>query len=750
MRRAVQDLAEQYSSLLRAYLDTPSEALRERAYQLGVEAISRGQGVLDVAAAHQEALPRILAQARTPEETEEGAARAAEFLMETLAPFEMTHRGYRETIGKLVAANEALRQSEARNLALLNAIPDVMFRMNREGVFLDFKARQDGNAGVPSREVLGRKAAEVLPAELARRLLAGVEQALRTSTMQILDYSLPLDGEQRDYEARLVVSGREEVLGIVRDVTELKRAEEARARLIREQVARAEAQSAQERIRSILESITDSFMALDRQWRYIYVNRQAEDLLGRPREQLLGRNLWEEFPQLAGTRFDQGFHQAMEERVTVHLEGLYPPLNAWFEAHAYPSPEGLSIYFRDVTEERRRQRARLGLARVARQIAAATDADQALAITAVELVTSFDIALARVWLWNEADRCLVLRASSGLSTRTAATGSRFGHIKLGQFEVGAVAATRQPFWTNSLQQEPWLQDPEWARREKLVAFAAFPLLVGGQLLGVMGLFSPRALDEDDLTALSTLADQLAIAIDKTRLLARLQAALKLREEFIAAAAHGLRTPITSLKGYAGLLRRILDPHSPAFHKALQEMEASIERIGRLAEELVEADALERGTLPLKRQKFDLAELAQQVVGETREAHPQYLVRLRTEPAVVLGDRGRISQVLRYLLANALKYQPSGGEIDVSVEVESGEAVVAVRDHGMGIAPERLPHVFEPMYEPIPPGAAGYVGVVGLGLAISKRLVDLHGGRIWVESEEGQGATFHFSLPLAEV
>ncbi len=86
---------------------------------------------------------------------------------------------------------------------------------------------------------------------------------------------------------------------------------------------------------------------------------------------------------------------------------------------------------------------------------------------------------------------------------------------------------------------------------------------------------------------------------------------------------------------------------------------------------------------------------------------------------------------------------------VSVEVNSGEAVVAVRDRGMGIAPERLPHVFEPMDEPIPPGAPGYVRAVGLGLAISKRLVDLHGGRIWVESEEGKGSVFHFTLPIVQ-
>jgi signal transduction histidine kinase len=138
-----------------------------------------------------------------------------------------------------------------------------------------------------------------------------------------------------------------------------------------------------------------------------------------------------------------------------------------------------------------------------------------------------------------------------------------------------------------------------------------------------------------------------------------------------------------------------------------------------------------------------------VVGRAQEANPRYRFRLQAKPATVVADQERIGQVMRYLLDNAVKYQPKGGEIDLKVCVDAGRAVLTVRDHGAGIAPERWPHVFEPMYEPIPPGSVGYVGVVGLGLAISKRLVELHGGRIWVESEEGKGSTFYFSLPTAD-
>jgi PAS domain S-box-containing protein len=113
--------------------------------------------------------------------------------------------------------------------------------------------------------------------------------------------------------------------------------------LLRERHARA-------RVTTILESITDAFFALDREWRFTYVNREAERVLLKAREELLGRTLWEQFPEAIGTTFQREYHRAMAGQVTVNFEEFFRPLNAWFEVRAYPSPEGLSVYFHDVTE----------------------------------------------------------------------------------------------------------------------------------------------------------------------------------------------------------------------------------------------------------------------------------------------------------------------------------------------------------------------------------------------------------------
>ena len=131
-----------------------------------------------------------------------------------------------------------------------------------------------------------------------------------------------------------------EVVLIHEDITARKRAEE--------KSQRSEAQS-----RTILESITDAFCALDRDWRFTYVNRQAEVLLGRSRDDLIGKNHWEEYPETLGTDVERNYRRAVGETVTITFEFFYPPHDRWYECHAYPSPEGLSVYFRDVSERKR-------------------------------------------------------------------------------------------------------------------------------------------------------------------------------------------------------------------------------------------------------------------------------------------------------------------------------------------------------------------------------------------------------------
>lgn len=226
---------------------------------------------------------------------------------------------------------------------------------------------------------------------------------------------------------------------------------------------------------------------------------------------------------------------------------------------------------------------------------------------------------------------------------------------------------------------------------------------------------------------------------------------RLRDEFLATAAHELKTPVTTIKGYAQLLRRWApERRSPREGKALEAINAQCDRISRRLQEMLEVVRFRAPRPALHRERLDLGELASQVVQRLQTGTQLHQLDLEREaPTPVEADRERIEQVLASLLDNAIRFSPKGGHIEVRVRAREGNAVVSVKDHGVGIPKERQPHVFEPFYEPIPPGAPGYQSVVALGLYLSKLTLERHKGRIGFESEEGKGSTFYFSLPLTE-
>ncbi|MDV2996649.1 MAG: Sensor histidine kinase RcsC [Chroococcidiopsis sp. SAG 2025] len=134
------------------------------------------------------------------------------------------------------------------------------------------------------------------------------------------------------------------------EISDRQRVEAEREQLlVREQTARTEAETARNRVTNILESITDAFFALDSEWRFTYLNDRAEQLLQRSRDRLLGQNIWSEFPEAVNYNFYQKYHQARTQQVSVEFEEFYPPLHTWFAVHAYPSEDGLSVYFNDIT-----------------------------------------------------------------------------------------------------------------------------------------------------------------------------------------------------------------------------------------------------------------------------------------------------------------------------------------------------------------------------------------------------------------
>ncbi len=235
-----------------------------------------------------------------------------------------------------------------------------------------------------------------------------------------------------------------------------------------------------------------------------------------------------------------------------------------------------------------------------------------------------------------------------------------------------------------------------------------------------------------------------------RMAEALQRLERLRKDLVADVAHELRTPLAGLSGY---LEGLLDGVLEASPEVLGRMQREVHRLQRLVEDLQELSRVEAGQVKVQPVPTILREVVEGVVARLRPQGEDKGIRLGVEvppdlPAV-LADPDRVAQVLTNLLGNALQYTPLGGRVDVRAWRVGREVAVAVQDTGIGIPPEHLPFVFERFYR-VDRSRSRRAGGAGIGLAIARSLVELHGGKIWADSPgPGRGSTFTFTLPVAD-
>ena len=218
-----------------------------------------------------------------------------------------------------------------------------------------------------------------------------------------------------------------------------------------------------------------------------------------------------------------------------------------------------------------------------------------------------------------------------------------------------------------------------------------------------------------------------------------------QRDFISMVTHELRNPLASIRGYAQIMRR----RGEYMERGLDVVLTQSRRLERLIGDLLDVSRVETGQLELRREETDLVELVRAAADQAQALTRAHEVRFDGPERALVGqwDRDRLEQVLQNLLTNATKYAPDGGTIVVRVEDQECEARVSVTDEGPGIAPDALPHLFGRFFRSESARSSGAEGL-GLGLYISRNLVEAHGGRIWAESTLGQGSTFTFALPYS--
>ncbi len=338
-------------------------------------------------------------------------------------------------------------------------------------------------------------------------------------------------------------------------------------------------------------------------------------------------------------------------------------------------------------------------------------------------------------------------------------------LKLGQGIAGQVAISHQPAVVNNAYQDDQFFNEVDAQTGFVTrSILCVPLMVHDRCTGVMELLNKLdgPFTQEDVERLNNVARPLAIALENARLYREAQEMHLAQSRFVQSVAQELRSPLTAIKGYSSmLLSGAMGPLEPGALDSVAKIEESTDYLIELMEDMLDIARLETGETQLELEPISLKEVVTQVTASYKERFKDKGMRLNVKVSsrlpLVYADRARLSQVLNSLLMNAYLYTLPKGRVTVEARLGSRHRrrddrnkwiTVSVADTGIGIAPEDLPHVFDRFFRAEHPVVQHHSGR-GLSLSIAKSLVELHGGKIWVESEPGKGSVFSFTLPVAD-
>ena len=413
----------------------------------------------------------------------------------------------------------------------------------------------------------------------------------------------------------------------------------------------------------------------------------------------------------------------------------------------------VDITDRKASETLLEERARLAhfVADTASALARHDDVAHMLQACAEAAVVHLGAAFARIWTLNASDNVLELRASAGLYTHLDGP---HGRVPVGSFKIGRIAEERRPHLTNAVIGDPRVSDQEWAKREGMVAFAGYPLVVDDRLVGVLAMFSRAPLSEATLGALGSVSHHIAVGVDRKRSaeeLDRQRNALAQTEKLaamgtlLAGVAHEMNNPLSVVLGQAALLRR--DARAGRLTVRADAINEAAQRCARIVTNFL---ALARQR-PLERQRVFVDGVVREAVELLAYALRVDNVEVQTDFApgvpVLWADPHQLHQVIVNLVTNAhhaLRAVPGPRRIRLRTALASAPGFVQIRveDNGPGVPAALRARIFEPFFTTKPPGQG-----TGLGLSLCHGIIETHGGTLRLGPETGRGAVFEIELPL---
>ena len=537
------------------------------------------------------------------------------------------------------------------------------------------------------------------------------------------------------------------------------------------------------RTEAMIAGMSDGVLLVDGDGRTVFINPAGQRLLGRSdvgvpiqkqsevyrlRDEH-GRLLDpQELPAAQALSTGQPVHDvtvliAREDRVAVSMSAT--PL------HEEGRTTGVVVTFRDITERRFFEEQMQLQANRAQILADAgaffssnidpTWVTQAIAERTAEVLGDLSAVILRNADSKE------LSVASIYHRDMASLGLAWSYIYrqpliVGEGIIGQVVSTGYPSLTTNVRGLSDTTNPGTYHPSpvKLASLLILPLRTRREMIGALIIAAndpERAMTDDKLPLAEVLAERAALAIENAKLYTeqvearrKVEDLSRLKDEFLSIASHELRTPVTSIKGYTQLAKMLIRENDLNTSEEYLDIALDqIDRMSRLILELLDVSRIETGRLEIRREAISWSHFVRDVVHRHHTAFSdrRFHVSVTADDKIVAGDRDRLEQVLGNLLENAVKYSPDGSDVTVTVEDRGDSLVTAVCDRGIGIPADELGQVFERFHRGRQVSSTNYGGL-GLGLYITRQIIERHGGSIWVESREGQGTTFYFSLPVA--
>jgi PAS domain S-box-containing protein len=669
--------------------------------------------------------------------------------------------------------DEAWQLRETRYRAIVEDQPDLVCRFRPDGTLTFANEAYCAYFGFTRAEVIGQRYLPVVHPDDLPQVQAKVATLSPANPVVFIENRVVRnDGTVRwtEWSNRALYSPQNELIEFQsagRDVTERKQAEEDAARLA------AIVTSASSAIYA--ETLDGVIYAWNRAAERMFGHTAAE-AIGQPSSLIVPSERRAEAVAIQDrARAGSTVNQVETERLARNGAHIPVALTASPIREAQGRISGISVIARDITLQKRIERdIHLHLHRLERlyQLAAligrAQGLDEICDAAVDAIVQIVRIQRASILVFDESG-VMRFRAWRGLSDGYRAAVD--GHSPW-------TPDARDP---SPIVVEDVLSDPGMAALRDVIAgegiraLAFVPVTDHGRLLGKFMLYrdAPSRFSDEELQLAATVAHHVASGIARAQGDAAIAAALtrerlaraeadaaraeaerasELKDEFLAMLAHELRNPLGVIAAAIGVLDR-LSPADPRFDRSRGAIRRQTEHLSRLLDDLLDVARITKGQIQLHRAALDLRTIVEHGVEAERHRierkQQQLRVALPDRPVVISGDAVRLQQVFGNLLNNASKYSRDGGVLGIHLEVDAGQAVLRVRDDGVGIAPDRLEWIFE-LFTQASPTLARTEGGLGIGLTVARRLVELHGGRVRASSEgPGRGAEFILELPLAQ-